>query len=631
MQKPVYVVMGVAGCGKTTIGKLLANEFKIPFFEGDEFHPAENIMKMKNGIPLDDNDRSPWLKILHETIRTANYADGGVLSCSALKEKYRKTLLEGNLVKFVYLKVSAETIQKRFKQRKDHFMPASLIKSQFDSLEEPENAIVLNANHSTEEIMTDLHNQLHTENSDIAVIGLGVMGTSLARNFANRGFQVTIFDVIGKIEKGQEFIKDNPESSVYPAADLLDLVRSLKKPRKILLMITAGDPVDQVLESLKPILDPQDIIIDAGNSNFMDSEKRHQYCRENSIEFIGLGVSGGEEGALKGPSLMMGATNDAKDSVITMFNAIAAKDRDNEPCFTHAGTGGAGHFVKMVHNGIEYAEMQLIAESYSLLKWTKGFDNEKIGNIFFEWNKQLSESYLLGISADILKHKTNGQFTIDSILDAAGNKGTGRWVVEAALQLGIPIPSIEQALTARFTSALKAERKLLNPLYSFKPVETETPENFENSLKTSLFVARLLNHIQGLQLIQAASNKYGWNTNLVELLNAWKGGCIIRSELLYVLSGALAKHDFSNPILSNSAIVSEIEANQASLLNVLETALKSNAAVPVFSATLQYLLATVNEWSSANMIQAQRDYFGAHRYQSVNDPSGPSHHTIWKA
>jgi len=621
--------MGVTGCGKTTIGKCLSGQLNVPFLEGDAFHPKENIVKMKDGIPLTDEDRVPWLERLNHQIRKASQQAGAVLSCSALKQQYREMLSAHSDVQFIYLQAKQEMIERRLSQREDHFMPASLVASQFETLEEPTNAMTVDASQEKDAIIQEI---MHTINrSDIAVIGLGVMGKSLARNFASRGVRVSVFDLLTKPQDIAAFVTQAPEDSLSATADLKDLVASVRKPRKILLMITAGQPVDDVIEALSPLLDKGDIIIDAGNSHYQDTERRSETLETRGLEFVGLGVSGGEEGALKGPSLMLGASDQATEALKPLLTQIVAKDKEGQSCFVHPGTGGAGHFVKMVHNGVEYGEMQLLAETFALLKDVNGFTNEAVGKTFSDWNQGIHESYLQGISADIMRHRTADEYTLDIILDAAGNKGTGRWVAEAALHLGIPVPTISSALMARYTSAFKAQRVDLQSTYGFtRPVSQGTSQLSTERLQTALYLARLINHLQGMHLIEAASQKYEWQTHLPAVLDAWKGGCIIRSALLYMLSEACNEARSETSLLGIPAIRQCVEMYWDDLREIVGLASEKQIFAPVFTAAYQYLLSSTQAESTANLIQAQRDYFGAHRYKKRGDASGETYHTNWK-
>ncbi len=633
MQKGItYIVMGVTGCGKSTIGEMLASSLGIPFYDGDDFHPEANVTKMSQGTPLTDQDRLPWLKILCDNIGQWNKSTGAVLACSALKQQYRAILSRGNAVQFLYLKASQDLIKKRLQQRTDHFMPSSLIKSQFEALEAPEDAMILDASLSSQEIIKHIKTELLTtmkekSGMDIGLIGLGVMGKSLARNFESRGYGVAVYNLPfpGEEEKVKQFTDEFRDKQFYGANDLKDFVGALASPRKIVLMITAGEPVDQMIEQLTPLLDQDDIIIDAGNSHFSDSERRYQSLKSNGFRFIGLGVSGGEEGALKGPSLMPGCEESTYLEMEPVLKAIAAIDRDGNACVTHIGKGGSGHFVKMVHNGLEYADMQMIAEIYGYFKSAIGYSNLEIASIFEEWNKTELGGYLMEISVDILRHQENDNYTLDKILDVAGNKGTGKWVVHAALDLGVPIPSISEAVFARYQSTMCDVRQ--EAFLKYKPGKINgklSPEGV-NSIKDALYAAKLMNYIQGFDLIKSASDQFNWDINMANLANIWKAGCIIRSELLYVLSELKMSHH----LILEDQIIGLISKRKSALSQTMAVFGSGSVHAPVISASFNYLNGITRDKSTANMIQAQRDYFGAHQYERLDQPRGTFFHTNW--
>ncbi len=371
----VYIVMGVSGSGKTTIGKLLAKELNLAFNDADDFHPPENVEKMKNGIPLQDEDRKGWLAVLAENIQKWDQSGGAVLACSALKEKYRQQLtsIPQENLKWIFLSADFEVILERLNSRKGHYFKTEMLTSQFETLEEPTYGLRINVNTSEENILKEIMAKLKAPEAEIGLIGLGVMGKSLALNLLSKNINISVFNrhVPRKEEDiAKNFVLENAEKYIFQGFDdLKELVSSLKRPRKILLMVNAGAAVDAVIESLLPFLEKGDIITDGGNSHYKDTLRREKALKEQGIHFIGCGISGGEEGALKGPSIMPGGSPEAYKQIGPILEKIAAKDKNGNSCCTHIGPDGAGHFVKMLHNGIEYGEMQLIAEIYHFLRF----------------------------------------------------------------------------------------------------------------------------------------------------------------------------------------------------------------------------------------------------------------------
>lgn len=463
--------------------------------------------------------------------------------------------------------------------------------------------------------------------SEFGLIGLGVMGKSLSRNLANNGFKLSLYnrhvqDV--EMDVAKNFITEFPELKSSLGFDRMNsFVNSLSSPRKIMLMVNAGSAVDAVIAELKPLLAAGDVIIDGGNSHYKETDRRSKELAASGIEFIGTGVSGGEEGALKGPSIMPGGSFSAYKKVAPYLERIAARDDNGNGCCAHVGKGGAGHFVKMVHNGIEYAEMQLIAECYSLLRYVGGYSLDHIADIFEEWCDGELSSYLLEISHQILRKQERGERIIDIILDKAGNKGTGSWTTIAAAELGVPITMITAALFARYTSAYKSERVRASEKYSQSIVKNVIDVE---ALKQSYAIARIANHHQGLHLIDAASISYDWNLNFSEIARIWTNGCIIRSELMKSLIKIL---ESTQRLMQNRAIINKVEEGRKYLASIVATAHLSHCSVPCLSAAGDFINTYTQAQSSANMIQAQRDFFGAHTYKRVDDPTGPSHHTIW--
>lgn len=619
--------MGVSGVGKSTIGKRLADELKVPFFDGDDYHPKENVKKMSSGIPLNDDDRHGWLVKLNELAKEQLKNNSCIIVCSALKEKYRELLSQGidNQVKWVHLSGSFDIIYNRMNARKDHFMPSDLLKSQFETLEAPLNAIVCNVELSPEEIIKKIMEEL-MNTSEFGLLGLGVMGKSLCRNLANNGFKISMFNrhVDGVEEHVALNFKNKYDelSSALPFDDLKEFVNSIQKPRKIMLMVNAGKTVDAVINDLLPHLSEGDIIIDGGNSNYIRTKERYDYLKSKSIHFMGTGVSGGEEGALKGPSIMPGGDKVAYKKVKPFLETIAAKDNNDLPCCTYIGPEGSGHFVKMVHNGIEYAEMQLLAEVFSILSAT-GKNPDDIADILESWKKKAS-SYLLDITVDILRKKDKSDWLVNKILDKAGNKGTGNWATIATAELGIPSTMIATALFARYISFYKENRVEAN-----KTFRREIDLNIEISvteLLNSYQFARIINHFQGFNLIDQASKSYNWNLNLSEIARIWTAGCIIKSDLMIELVEVLKS---SSSILKNVKIIEQIKTFKLPANKVVAECILKEIPIPCLSESINFFNGFTTANSSAKLIQAQRDFFGAHTYQRIDDNTGEFHHTNW--
>lgn len=461
------------------------------------------------------------------------------------------------------------------------------------------------------------------------VIGLAVMGENLALNVESKGFSVAVYN--RSREKTDEFMATRAKGKNFVAAYTLeDFVASLERPRKILIMVKAGGPVDAVIDQLKPLLDEGDILIDGGNSLFTDTQRRAAALESEKFTFIGMGVSGGEEGALLGPSLMPGGTKQAYDYLEPILTKIAAQV-DDGPCVTYIGPGGAGHYVKMVHNGIEYGDMQLIAEAYDIMKNVLGLNAAQLHEIFVEWNTTDElNSYLIEITADVFKvmDPDTGIPLVDEIMDAAGQKGTGRWTVDSALEIGVPIPTIIAAVTARIMSSYKQERvaaakELIGPSTSFDG----DVKAFVSKVRDALYCSKMCSYAQGMALLGKASQVYGFNLDLGECARIWKGGCIIRAGFLNKI-----KHAFDeNPALPNLLLAPEFKQTildrQSAWRDVVATAAKMGIAVPAFSASLDYFDSYRRDRLPQNLTQAQRDYFGAHTYERVDKPG--VFHTDW--
>ncbi|MBP7923048.1 MAG: NADP-dependent phosphogluconate dehydrogenase [Saprospiraceae bacterium] len=622
----IYFVMGVSGSGKTTIAQRLSELKNIPLFDADDFHSTENKAKMSAGQPLNDEDRKGWLDTLNKLAIKQSHADGAVIACSALKESYRKILTQRVPVdvRWIVLMGGFELIHQRMTARVDHFMPAGLLTSQLESMEYPPYGIHIDISQSPAGMMDLI---LHNESlSEFGLAGLGVMGKSLARNLGAHGLKLSLFNqhVAGKEENvALNSIAQFEELRSAKGFDLIEpFVQSLSKPRKIFLMVPAGKVVDHMITALLPYLSPGDIVMDGGNSHFKDTERRHEALKSNHIHFVGIGVSGGEQGALTGPAIMPGGDEVAYDSIKPILNAIAAKDHQGLPCSTYIGPGGAGHFVKMIHNGIEYAEMQILAEVYWILKKGLGFDNEQIALSLEEWNKKSAASYLLEITYKILRHKTGIDYTLDLIADLSGSKGTGSWSLTAAAELGMSANLISESLFARFVSSLKTERK---QAASFAEIEIKPVAITLDQLYEAFELARLINHHQGFEIMRTASEQYGWNLNLSEVARIWTNGCIIRSVLMQSIQTTIIGEQ--NLLVAQKQAVGE---QRAALAQVVANSLSSGIPIPALSAALNFILAYSSENLPANLIQAQRDFFGAHTYRKQDDPYGISYHTEWE-
>ncbi|MBW4518142.1 MAG: NADP-dependent phosphogluconate dehydrogenase [Scytolyngbya sp. HA4215-MV1] len=461
------------------------------------------------------------------------------------------------------------------------------------------------------------------------VIGLAVMGENLALNVERNGFPVAVYN--RSREKTDAFMANRAGGkNVKAAYTLEEFVASLERPRKILIMVKAGAPVDSTIEQLKPLLDEGDILIDGGNSLFTDTERRAHDLEAAKFTFIGMGVSGGEEGALNGPSLMPGGTQAAYQFLEPILTKIAAQV-DDGPCVTYIGPGGAGHYVKMVHNGIEYGDMQLIAEAYDLLKSVLGLNAARLHEIFTEWNNTPElNSYLIEITADVFKKidPDTGLPLVDLIMDAAGQKGTGRWTVNDALEIGVSIPTIIAAVNARIISSYKSERMEAAQVLSGPNAQFEGDvEAFVNKVRDALYCSKMCSYAQGMALLSKASSTYNFNLNLGECARIWKGGCIIRAGFLNKI-----KHAFDeNPSLPNLLMAPEFKQTildkQEAWREVVATAAKLGIAIPAFSASLDYFDSYRRDRLPQNLTQAQRDYFGAHTYERI-DKAGVFH-TEW--
>jgi 6-phosphogluconate dehydrogenase len=466
--------------------------------------------------------------------------------------------------------------------------------------------------------------------ADIALIGLAVMGQNLILNMNDHGFTVVAYN--RTVSKVDDFLNHEAKGTkVIGAHSLQEMAALLKRPRRVMLMVKAGAAVDEFIEHLLPVLEAGDIIIDGGNSLFEDTIRRAKYVESKGLLYIGTGVSGGEEGARHGPSIMPGGSPAAWPHVKPIFQAIAAKVDDGAPCCDWVGEGGAGHYVKMTHNGIEYGDMQLICEAYNLMKTGLGMTPDQMHEVFVEWNKGELNSYLIEISRDILAFKdADGSALVDKILDTAGQKGTGKWTVISSQELGIPITLMAEAVYARCVSAMKEERvaaarKLKGP----KPTIKGDQKKFIEAIRQALYASKIVSYAQGYMLMRAAAAEHKWNLNYGGIALMWRGGCIIRSAFLGKIKEAFDKNARLSNLMLDPFFKKAIKDCQRSWRNVVAMAAKKGIPVPAFSTALAFYDAYRSERLPANLLQAQRDYFGAHTYERVDKPRGEFFHTNW--
>ncbi len=468
------------------------------------------------------------------------------------------------------------------------------------------------------------------EKADIGLIGLAVMGENLVLNMESKGYTVAVFN--RTVEKVNNFINGRGKGKNFiGAATLEEFVASIERPRKVMMLVKAGKPVDDFIEKLIPLLDEGDIIIDGGNSHFPDTVRRTEYVESKGLLYIGTGVSGGEEGALKGPSLMPGGSPEAWSHVKEIFQAVSAKVDNGVPCCDWVGEDGAGHFVKMVHNGIEYGDMQIINEAYHLMKELLGMDAFEQHEVFKKWNEGVLDSYLIEITRDILAYKDeDGSPLVEKILDTAGQKGTGKWTAVTALDLGIPLTLIGESVFSRCLSAQKDLRvKASKTLTGKKPDFKGDKEQFIKDLENAIYGAKIISYAQGYDLMMEAAKEYKWNLNYGGIALMWRGGCIIRSRFL----GDIKKAFDNNPKLENLLLdpffTDAVQSAEESWRRVCATALMNGIPVPALASALTYYDGFRSERLPANLLQAQRDYFGAHQYERLDSPRGKFFHTDW--
>lgn len=465
------------------------------------------------------------------------------------------------------------------------------------------------------------------EKSDIAVLGLAVMGENLVLNMESKGYSVSVYNRTESVTN--KFIEGRAaQKKIRGYGTLQELVDSLKSPRKIMLMVRAGKPVDDILESLIPLLDRNDIIIDGGNSDHVDTSRRVDYLENIGLLYVGAGVSGGEEGALKGPAIMPGGSLAAWPFIKNIFTDIAAVAEDGSACCEWIGPGGSGHFVKMVHNGIEYGDMQLISEAYSVLKNMSGFENDKIAAVFETWNSSKLESYLIEITANIMKHKDkDGSYLIDNILDTAGQKGTGKLSVFNSMELGVPLNLIATAVFERSLSYSKELRVKASSTFERGHGRYATPEPQE--VYDSLYASKLVSYAQGFDMLNSASLEFGWGLDLSSIAKIWRNGCIIRSSFLNKIAHAYSNDTQPDHLLLDSYFKEEIKNALNSWSSLVAKAAVGGFPLPAFSSALNYFYSLTSKKLPANLLQAQRDYFGAHTFERVDRERGQFFHENW--
>jgi 6-phosphogluconate dehydrogenase len=467
--------------------------------------------------------------------------------------------------------------------------------------------------------------------SQIGLVGLAVMGENLALNIERNGFPITVYNRTG--DKTDALLAGRAKGKKFTGAKTVqELVASLERPRRIVLMVKAGAPVDDMIGQLTPLLEPGDIIIDGGNSHFSDTRRRDGAVKAKGFQFIGSGVSGGEEGALWGPSLMPGGPKEAYEHLRPVWEKIAAKVNDG-PCVTYIGPDGAGHFVKMIHNGIEYGDMQLIAESYDVLRQLLGLEAPQLADIFAEWNKGLLDSFLIEITAKVLRKKDpeTGKWLVDLILDKAGQKGTGKWMSQIALDLGVPIPTINAAVEGRILSAFKDDRVRASKVLTGPQREPYKgdPKGLIDAVRDALYASKICSYAQGMVMMKAASDEYKWNLDLGEIARIWKGGCIIRAQFLDLIKNAFRKNPGLPNLLLDDHFKAWVTQAQPRWRHVVQTAQAQGIPVLAMSSSLAYYDSVRAERLPLNLTQAQRDFFGAHTYERVDKPGQGPFHTEW--
>lgn len=460
------------------------------------------------------------------------------------------------------------------------------------------------------------------QQADIGLIGLAVMGQNLALNIRDKGFSISAFN--RSPEKTKQFIQQNQSVSGY--FEIIDFIQSLKKPRKIIMMVKAGKAVDDLIEQLIPHLEENDILIDGGNSFFVDTERRIKYLNNKNILFVGTGISGGETGARLGPSMMPSGNIEAWAEIKEIFQKVAAQV-DNSPCCEWIGDGGSGHYVKMMHNGIEYGDMQLISEAYSILRNGLNLQVSEIQHIFEEWNRGVLDSYLIEITAKILKVTENGEPLVDKILDVAGQKGTGQWTSASALELGVPLTLITEAVFSRYLSSFYDDRQQLSAKF---PKPTLSEKNLQiQAVHDALYAAKIISYTQGFMLLKQAAKTYGWSMPYAEIAGLWRGGCIIRSRFLGQIQRAFSQNKDLQSLVFDGFFANALKKADAGWRETLIFAIKSGISTPALSAALAFYDGMRSAKLPANLLQAQRDFFGAHTFERIDQPRGQFFHHDW--
>eukprot|EP00605_Chrysophyceae_sp_TOSAG23-4_P001412 GSChrysophyteH1.ASY1.ANO1.1538.1 assembled CDS len=626
----ILILMGVSGCGKTTVGAALAKRLEAEFLDGDDFHSEANKAKMKNGDALTDSDRKEWLVCLNNKAKKA-HSDGCslIIACSALKRGYRESLGSGirAFVRFVYLRGSRDLISSRLDGRTGHFMSAGLLDSQFAILEESPDLFQCDIAKSVsclcDEIVKNFKNT-----QPIGLVGCGVMGKSLMRNLVRHSIPVAAFNRYVDLLQADEELHSCASFCAAYDGDVAGFVSSLQRPRAILVMVNAGPAVQAVIDSLCPFLDAGDVIIDAGNSNFRDTLHRQSTLMQLGVHLVGAGVSGGEKGALWGPSIMPGGAG--YEVARPYLEAIAAVDNipgSGKSCCSYLGSGSCGHFVKMAHNGLEYAEMQLLAEVYAVLL-AKGLGNDEIASLVSLWPKEGADSYLMEITLQILRKRDplNSQaYLLDSVLDKASNKGTGNWTAITSVEMGIPSTMVTTALFARYISAQKDLRKqyaILLASPSSPPADIKQISELEvSSLYQAFFLSRLVNHHQVLLLLHEASEHFNWRLDIKEIIRVWTNGSILRSQLLVDIYSVYSSHK----LFDHAVFQEKVKSFKSSLKSTVISAINVDVAVPCLSEALTYLNGITCSNSTASLVAAQRDHFGAHGFHRKCDGAGLEH------
>lgn len=646
MTEPLHVViMGVSGSGKTTVAAVLQDRLGWEFAEADEFHPQANIEKMRSGMALTDEDRWPWLELIRQWM-TEHEREGRstIVTCSALKRSYRDILRQGKAqVIFMHLDGDRALLSSRLAARTGHFMPATLLESQYATLEQldsDELGAVVDIAGTPAQIATEIEQKISAlikvDNvaqspeskaapAEVGLYGLGVMGSALARNLAHKGYSTAVMNI--DPDYTDRFMQAHGgEGNFVPAHTVAEFVSSLERPRKVLIMVTAGQAVDSVINQLSEYLESGDIVVDMGNSNFRDTRRREVDLRQRGLHFIGCGTSGGEEGALNGPALMIGATADAYNPMADIFSAIAAKAPDGSSCAVHVGTDGAGHLTKTLHNGIEYADMQTISEVYGVFRHVMKMSNQEISEVLATWNASELGSYLIEISSAILKYKDGKDDFIEKISDRASHKGTGAWSSMLAIELGVEAGMLVNSLFARFSSSSGLgeswHQRFSSPIEGKEHTDSINTEDLRRALQLCKIVA----YTQGFKVIKAASDTYEWNIDLASVCRGWRAGCIIRGVQLDEFARLLQTEKGPDTlILSNSEL---IENYLPSLRKVVVAANLAEIPLAAMNSALSYLDSMRALRLPTALIQAQRDYFGAHGFERV-DMEGKGFHGPW--